>query len=134
MRKANLRELLMKRQQLRINSTEAENLLWEHLKNKQLGGRKFRRQHSIGCFIIDFYCPTEMLCVELDGQHHFTTNGEFRDLEKTGFLESFGIKVIRFENRLVSEELDFVLKSIQENFKKQILPAIIESTYHYLCG
>ena len=59
-----------------------------------------------------------MLCVELDGQHHFTTNGRFRDLEKTGFLESFGIRVIRFENRLVFEELDFVLESIRGNFKK----------------
>ncbi len=116
MRNANHRELLMKRKQLRISSTEAESILWEHLKNKQLDGRKFRRQHSIGCFIMDFYCSTEMLCVELDGQHHFTANGRFRDLEKTGFLESFGIKVIRFENRLVFEKLDFVLKSIQENF------------------
>ena len=118
MRKANLRELQMKRQQLRINSTEAENLLWEHLKNKKFHGRKFRRQYSLGCFILDFYCPTEKLCIELDGQHHFTTNGRFRDLEKTGFLESFGIRVIRFENRLVFENLDFVLQSIQEIFKK----------------
>ena len=117
MKKANLRWLLMKRKQLRVRSTEAENLLWEHLKNKQLDGRKFRRQHSIGCFILDFYCPTEKLCIELDGQHHYTPNGKFRDFEKTSYLENFGIKVIRFENRLVFEKLDFVLESIQENFK-----------------
>jgi len=68
----NINYLKDTRKYLRNNLTEAESLLWEVLKGKKLAGRKFRRQHSIGYYIVDFYCPSEKLIIELDGQHHFT--------------------------------------------------------------
>jgi len=122
MKQSNLKCMKNFRQILRKNGTHAEAVLWKSLQNGQLDGRKFRRQHSIGYFILDFYCPKEKLCIELDGQPHFTLNGKFRDLEKTGYLNHHGIIVIRFENKLVLENLEFVLKTIQANFKKSKSP------------
>jgi len=94
-------ELKEFRKKLRNNLTPAEALLWKALKGKQLEGRKFRRQHSIGNYIVDFYCPTEKLAIELDGQPHFTLEGEIKDRRKTKFLNSVGIHVLHFENKLV---------------------------------
>jgi very-short-patch-repair endonuclease len=71
----NLKYLKSTRIYLRENLTEVELVLWEILKNKKLYGRKFRRQHSIGHYIVDFYCPSERLIIELDGQHHFIPEG-----------------------------------------------------------
>ena len=79
-------------------------------------GRKFRRQHSIGNFILDFYCPAEKLGIELDGSVHFCRNGIFRDHEKFQFLKSQGIKVIRFENKYVHDDINFVLYKIIAEF------------------
>ncbi len=66
----NRKYLKENRKMLRSNLTPAEAELWKHLKSSQLYGRKFRRQHSIGNFILDFYCPSEKLAIELDGQIH----------------------------------------------------------------
>ncbi len=79
-------------------------------------GRKFRRQHSIGNFIMDFYCASEKLCIELDGSVHFCRIGMFRDNEKFQFLKSQGIKVIRFENKYVHDDINFVLSKIIDEF------------------
>ena len=117
MRDFSLRNLIERRKQLRKNGTAAEALLWLALKSRKLRGRKFRRQHSVGNFILDFYCPSEKLCIELDGIHHYTTTGKFRDKEKTGYLNSSGIRVIRFENQLIHDDLNFVLNTIQGYFK-----------------
>jgi very-short-patch-repair endonuclease len=118
MKQSNLKCMKNFRQLLRNKGTHAEAVLWKLLRNRQLAGRKFRRQHSIGNFILDFYCPQEKLCIELDGQPHFTQSGKFRDLEKTGYLENLGINVLRFENKLVFENLEIVLNTIQNNFIK----------------
>lgn len=61
-----------KRRQLRNNATEAEKRLWQHLKGRQLDGFKFRRQHSIDSYVVDFYCPQVKLAVEIDGESHFS--------------------------------------------------------------
>ena len=74
------------RKQLRNNLTSAEATLWKHLQRKQLEGRKFRRQHSVGNYILDFYCPAEKLCVELDGAAHFTESGVESDQKRTIYL------------------------------------------------
>jgi len=116
MRDSSLRNLIERRKQLRKNGTATESVLWLALKSRKLQGRKFRRQHSIGYFILDFYCPAEKLCIELDGKQHFTTSGKFRDREKTGYLNSSGIQVIRFENQLIHDDLNFVLNTIQGYF------------------
>jgi very-short-patch-repair endonuclease len=102
---------------LRRNMTEAELVLWEVLKDKKLRGRKFRRQHSIGYYIADFYCPSEKLIIELDGQHHFTPDGLEKDMERDKHLELMDIKVLRFENKEVFEDLTCVVKRIKKHFK-----------------
>jgi very-short-patch-repair endonuclease len=87
-----------RRKELRSNLTSAEATLWIHLQRKQLHGRKFRRQHSIGNYIVDFYCPSEKLVVELDGEQHYTSEGLAYDARRTKYLALQGVRVIRFEN------------------------------------
>jgi len=109
-------ELLTNRRFLRNRSTPAEATLWKSLQNSNLDGRKFRRQHSIGPYIIDFYCPSEKLAVELDGQGHFTFAGQLYDERRTKYLNSFDIRVIRIENCQVYTNLNAVLDYIRSNF------------------
>ena len=113
----NLPYLKTFRRELRNNLTPAEATLWKHLQRKQLGGRKFRRQHSIGNYIVDFYCPAERLAIELDGQGHYTATGQEKDAERTAFLNEFDVNVIRFENKWVFRDLEGVLEEIKRNFK-----------------
>jgi len=87
----NRSELKQTRAALRQNLTPAEAILWEALQNSQLSGRKFRRQHSVGNYVLDFYCPSERLAVELDGQGHFTVSGEAADVLRTAHLTRVGI-------------------------------------------
>jgi very-short-patch-repair endonuclease len=91
---------------------------WTKLQNSQLEGRKFRRQHSFGSFILDFYCSSEKLCIELDGSLHFTEEGIENDKRRTQYLKSKGINEIRFENWEVFEKTDEVLEKIKSMFKK----------------
>jgi len=104
------------RKKLRNNPTSAEATLWCELQRKQLDGRKFRRQHSVGSYILDFYCPLEKLCVELDGAGHFTEEGIAYDKERTEYLNSLNIRVIRFKNIDVFERMEKVLSEIKSNF------------------
>jgi very-short-patch-repair endonuclease len=94
----------------------AEAELWNYLKNSQLGGRKFRRQHSINRYVYDFYCPSEKLVVELDGETHNDAIGLRNDLRKEKQLATFGIKCLRFENRMIFDDITGVLALIKENF------------------
>ncbi len=96
--------------------TPAEAALWNSLKNSQIDGRKFRRQHSVGNYILDFFCISEQLAIELDGEVHRNENAELYDLERKLFLKHFGIKVIRFENFLVFQEREYVLGIIRSFF------------------
>ena len=112
----NLPHLKTFRQELRHNLTPAEAKLWSYLQNSQLEGRKFRRQHSIGNYILDFYCPGERIAIELDGEVHFNEEAALRDQERTAFLNAFGVQVIRFENKLVFEQADWVLDEIKSLF------------------
>ena len=109
-------ELKVFRKNLRNNSTSAEATLWLKLKNSQQDGRKFRRQHSVGAYILDFYCPAEKLCIELDGADHYTGNGEAYDEERTKYLNSLNIRVIRFENKEVFQAIEYVLGRIRSCF------------------
>jgi very-short-patch-repair endonuclease len=110
-------ELLLFRKQLRNNSTSAEATLWNYLKNRQLEGRKFRRQHSIGKYIVDFYCPSEKLVIELDGEDHFWEDGITNDFKRSEFLESLGLQIIRIENKWVFQDIEYVLHEIRDHFK-----------------
>jgi very-short-patch-repair endonuclease len=97
---------------LRRNMTPAERKLWEALKGKKLGGLKFRPQHPVGPFILDFYCPARKLVVELDGGVHEEQAGY--DEARTDQLENYGYRVIRFRNEEVLENLPAVLERILE--------------------
>ena len=99
--------------------TPAEAKLWKMIRNSKLEGRKFRRQHSVGGYILDFYCPFEKLAIELDGQVHLSGAAQEYDYERKVFLEYFNIRVIRFENRLVFDEPELVLETIRNNFNWQ---------------
>ena len=106
------------RRKLRNNLTPAEATLWMALKNKQLAGRRFKRQVSIGHYIVDFYCPREKLIIELDGENHFTETGYKHDLRRDKYLSDLGIKVIRFENEVIFHRYEGVLEEIQEAFRE----------------
>jgi len=105
------------RQELRNNSTSAEAELWGLLKNKQVEGRKFRRQYGIENFIVDFYCPSEKLIIELDGDPHGDYAQINTDEIRDKFLEENGFKVLRFENRFVFQAPEYVIELIKSNFK-----------------
>ncbi len=104
------------RKDLRNNLTSAEASLWTSLKSSQLKGRKFRRQHSIENFIVDFYCPSEKLIVELDGNQHYHSVGANADFERDARLNELGFTIIRFENKMVFEQLEWVLAEIERSF------------------
>lgn len=97
--------------------TPAEAYLWNELKDSQLEGRKFRRQHSINYFIVDFYCASEQLIIELDGQVHLNAAAEEKDRKREKVLEEMGFTIIRFENKMVFENLVSVLMEIKDNFR-----------------
>jgi len=113
----NLPYLKTFRKELRNNLTPAEATLWKLLQKKQLDGRKFRRQHSVANYILDFYCPSEKLAIELDGQGHFEATQAEYDYERDLFLKEFGIKVLRFENKLVFEDTEWMLEKIRKEFR-----------------
>jgi very-short-patch-repair endonuclease len=104
------------RRALRNETTSAEAELWKYLQKSQLKGRKFRRQHSIGPYVVDFYCPVEKLAVELDGEPHNAPNRRDYDSEREAYLQAQGVRVVRFENRVVFENIDVVLEGIAWHF------------------
>jgi very-short-patch-repair endonuclease len=112
----NIPQLRYYRKKLRRCSTSAEAELWKMLKGKQLDGRKFRRQYSIGNYIIDFYCVSEKIAIELDGDPHGDYATIQKDEERERLLEDLGIRVIRFENRFVFQEPEMVLDTIRAHF------------------
>lgn len=101
-------------QKLRAQSTPAEALLWQKVRGKQLNGLKIRRQHCIHNLIVDFYCATAHLVIELDGEVHKLPEQKARDLARTNYLVSQGYQVIRFTNNEVFNELPHVLNVIKE--------------------
>ena len=113
----NKHEMLPYRRKLRKGMTAAEVTLWVMIKNEQLVGEWFRRQFSIGRFVVDFYCPKYKLAIELDGAGHFTEAGQQYDKERTEYLNSVGVKVIRFENLEVFNYPMQVLEEIKKQLK-----------------
>ncbi|MFA6447754.1 MAG: endonuclease domain-containing protein [Patescibacteria group bacterium] len=103
-----------RRKKLRNNMTRAEIHLWSFLKDSQLEGMKFRRQYGVGPYILDFYNPTNRLAIELDGSSHDSEKACFYDQERTDYLNGLDIKVLRFENQAVFEQIDWVLDEIRK--------------------
>ncbi|MGS2765117.1 endonuclease domain-containing protein [Sinomicrobium sp. M5D2P9] len=114
----NLKELREYRSELRKNMTPAEAFLWEHIKARKVNGYRFTRQHSIANYIVDFYCAKAHLIIELDGKVHNNPQAEEYDFIRTEELNKKGYTVLRFENKMVFENLEFVLWEIKEYLKE----------------
>ncbi len=97
---------------LRNKSTLAEILFWNHVKRRQLLNYQFMRQKPIGDYIVDFFCSKLKLVIEIDGESHL--DKEAQDRKKQQFLESIGLKVIRFSDDQIKFGMDFVLKELDE--------------------
>src|SRR5215831_7174707 len=115
----NRKPLQQRRRELRNHGTSAEAVLWKYLQKRQLLGKKFRRQHSIGPYIVDFYCPEYRVIVELDGAVHDGILAAERDAQRAALLEEYGMKILRFENRLVFENLEVVLETIRQAIRER---------------
>jgi very-short-patch-repair endonuclease len=115
----NIAELKSLRRRLRSNGTSAEGVLWKCLQRRQILGKKFRRQYGISRYILDFFCPECSLAIELDGAPHHSIFADDYDLRRTQYLASLGIRVIRFENRWVFEDIEGVLGEIRRVILEQ---------------
>src|SRR5690348_11396235 len=89
---------------LRLQSTDAERALWHLLRDRRMQSHKFRRQHPVGNFYLDFYCPESKLAIEADGGQHFEDAATAYDEKRTEFLKEQGIRVLRFTNREILTE------------------------------
>lgn len=107
-----------KRQTLRNNMPPAEKILWDKLRRRQLADCKFRRQYSIGAFVVDFYSAELKLAIEVDGESHFVEGAQDYDREREDFLIGKGTRIMRFTNAQVYEELDGVLLVIEQQIKE----------------
>ena len=127
---SNLKEVKELRRNLRNNATPAEKILWKVLQGKQLDGFKFRRQHSIDRYILDFFCPSANLAIELDGETHYTSEAIEYDQIRDNFLANVGIKVIRYPNNEIFDNLDGVLEDIRQHLlgEKTSSPIKVNST------
>ena len=99
---------------LRQTQTDAETLIWYLIRNRRIFNTKFRRQHPIERYIIDFYCHEHKLAIELDGSQHFEIVTQAKDLERSEYLNSLGISVLRFDNLQVLTETESVLEKIYQ--------------------
>jgi len=108
--------LLHRGAELRNNPTSAEARLWAYLRLKRLDGIKFRRQHAIGRYVVDFCSPEAKLVVELDGSQHLAQAEQ--DNRRTELLESQGYRVLRFWNHDVLNDIDAVVRRIQDTLAK----------------
>jgi adenine-specific DNA-methyltransferase len=107
---------------LRSSSTDAEQLIWRHLRNRGIAGFKFRRQHPVGSYIADFACIEAGLIVEIDGGQHFEPEALEADRHRTAVLQRTGFVVVRFDNWQVLRETESVLASIHDYLQRHPHP------------
>jgi len=100
------------RRNLRQNSPITESILWSKIRNRQLNGLKFRRQYSIGRFIVDFYCPEKKLAIEIDGDSHYNDGAKECDREREEYIQNFGVRFLRFTNKDITGNINGVVEAI----------------------
>lgn len=105
-------QLLEFAKSMRTNATDAESLMWQFLRAKRFMNLKFRRQHVIAPYIVDFYCHELGLVIELDGSQHNTEDGQAYDIERTKFLEALGLNVVRYWNHEVLGNTEVVVEDL----------------------
>ena len=110
-------DFLPLKRRLRSNMTEAEQRLWACLRLRQFHGLKFRWQHGIGPYIVDFYCPEGALVIEVDGETHAEEEQILKDRERDRYLESLGLCVARYQNRDILMNLDSVIEDLLRRLK-----------------
>ena len=104
---------------LRRNQTDAEKKLWTVLRNRQLAGIKFRRQFSIGRYILDFYAPQYKLGIEADGGQHYDDKDKLQDEFRARELGKLGVEIVRFSNRDIQTNIEGVYKTIERALEKK---------------
>ncbi|HEX8241898.1 MAG TPA: DUF559 domain-containing protein [Longimicrobium sp.] len=119
----NSRELQTAARGMRREPTPAEKVLWDVLRGRGLDGLRFRRQHPVGRFVLDFYCPIHKLAVEVDGEVHDAQ--QERDAERTAVIEAHGYRVIRFRNEEVLDNLPGVLARIRTALSPESPPLLL---------
>ena len=118
--KSNKKEYLKIRKTLRNNLTPAEATIWKYIKNKRICNAQWRRQFSIGKYILDFYCPAAKLAIELDGNGHYKIEGDRYDYERENFISRKGIKIIRYENCEVWNSLELIIERIEKETAQRL--------------
>jgi very-short-patch-repair endonuclease len=113
LRASSSREVRQRAQELRDQQTPAEAALWEKLRARRLANLKFRRQHALGPYIVDFYCVEMRLAVEVDGQVHESADATERDIQRDAWLANHGVILVRVTNDEVETQLDLVLDRIR---------------------
>ena len=108
----NIPQHTARRQELRNNATQPEQKLWAMLRGKQLGV-KFRRQHGIGHYIVDFYSTESKLVIEVDGDSHYTSTAQQQDAQRDAYLQQLGLRVLRFTNQEINHNLAGVYEVIK---------------------
>ncbi|MGH7800206.1 MAG: endonuclease domain-containing protein [Thermodesulfobacteriota bacterium] len=103
--------------ELRKNMTDAEKLLWSKVRRKQFRGYQFYRQRIIGNYIVDFYCPKSKLVIEIDGGQHYSEVGVDTDRLRDKYITDLGLRVLRFTNLDVLQNIEGILEHINENLK-----------------
>ncbi|MBM4136859.1 MAG: DUF559 domain-containing protein [Nitrospira sp.] len=116
--------LKQRRRELRRNQTEAEKTFWAHVRNKQFYRMRFFRQYSIGPYILDFYCPTLKLAVELDGGQHIENENREYDAVRSEYLKAQGIEVMRFWNHEILIDISSILTKLAERVTPLCPPLI----------
>ncbi len=109
-----LTTLLERCRDLRRGATDAEQVLWRLLRNRQVGGAKFRRQHQFGPYILDFYCAEANLAIEADGGQHYSDEGAKCDRERARYLDARSVRTLRFSNLEVLQNTEGVVRRIWE--------------------
>jgi very-short-patch-repair endonuclease len=107
---------------LRKHGTSAEAVLWKSLQKRQILGKKFRRQVSIGGYVVDFYCPECRVIVELDGAPHFAVTAAEYQARRSEYLENLGMLIIRFENKIVFRNPEAVIETITRALLERCQP------------
>ena len=121
-REYNQKQLKNVRRKLRYNETDAEKLIWQKLRNRGFYGYKFFRQYSIGSYVLDFYCTKEKLAIEVDGGQHGEEDIISYDKERTEYLNEKAIRVVRFWNNDVMNNIEGVLERLEEFITPPSLP------------
>lgn len=107
---------------IRANMTDAEQMLWQRIRRKQIQGVQFYRQKPLATFVVDFYCPGAKLVIEIDGIQHLAKEHQIKDQKRDAALTGLGLRVLRFDNRQVLLETNAVLEVIDEIVKDRVRP------------